>query len=373
MVDRKNLILAGLVWAAVSYNMGTVTFTTGDIIREFGVSKFYVGLLISITLIGWFFGSLIFGRLSDLYGRKKIVIFGTALHIISTGLMGILLSYTWFIVLRFLAGMGFGITLPVLSAWVSEKSPLEKRGRNVVLLDSFWTYGWITASFFAYIYLPSLGNRWYIYYYLSFLWLLVLPVFRWMRDVSLSVNKGKLGDVLKFKYTIPLWLLWFSMAFSYYGIFVWLPSIFSSAYLLKSYEFIFITYLFQIPGYFTAAYLIEKIGRRPVLISFILLTALFASLFIFDGMWIVSASLISFFDLGAWGAMYAYTPELYPPRLKGSGSGLASSAGRVGGIIGPLIPGLLSWFHSFVLFILLLIIASISIAFIPETKNTTIS
>ncbi len=372
-MDRKKLIFAGLIWAAVSYNMGTVTFTTGDIIRDFAVSRFYVGLLVSITLVGWFFGSLIFGRVSDLYGRRKIVILGTILHIISTGLMGFLLSYTWFIILRFLAGMGFGITLPVLSAWVSEKSPIEKRGRNVVLLDSFWTYGWITASFFACIYLPSLGDRWYFYYYLSFLWLIVLPAFRWMEDVSGFTVKGKLSDILKYKYTYPLWLLWFSMAFSYYGIFVWLPRIFSGVYPLKSYEFTFVTYLFQVPGYFTAAYLVEKIGRKPVLVSFMILTAIFAYLFIFDNMWMVSASLISFFDLGAWGAMYAFTPELYPSNLKGSGSGLASSAGRIGGIFGPLIPGLLSWFNAFILFILLLIIASLSVLFMPETKGRVIS
>ena len=371
-VDRNKLILAGLIWAAVSYNMGTVTFTTGNIIRDFAVSRFYVGLLVSITLIGWFFGSLIFGYLSDIYGRRKIVIFGTIIQIISTGLMGIFPSYISFIILRFLAGMGFGITLPVLSAWVSEKSPIEKRGRNVVLLDSFWTYGWIIASFFAYIYLPSLGDRWYFYYYLSFLWLLVLPAFRWIEDVSVSLRKGKLRDVLKYTHTYPLWLLWFSMAFSYYGIFVWLPRIFSTVYPLQSYEFIFITYIFQIPGYFTAAYLVEKIGRKPVLIIFIVLTAVFAYLFIFEGIWIISASLISFFDLGAWGAMYAFTPELYPSNLKGSGSGLASSAGRVGGIIGPLIPGFLSWFNAFSLFIFLLLIASISVLFIPETKGASI-
>ena len=371
-MDRRRLILAGFIWAAVSYNMGVVTFTTGDIIKMFEVSKFYVGLLVSITLIGWFFGSLIFGRLSDLYGRRRIVIFGTILHIVATGLMGFLLSYEWFVVLRFLAGMGFGVTLPVLSSWVSEKTTIEKRGRYVVLLDSFWTYGWILASFFAFIYLPSLGSGWYIYYYLSFLWLLVLLVFRWMEDSQISTVKGKLSDVLKYKYTYPLWMLWFSMALGYYGIFVWLPNIFSGVYPIHSYEFVFITYLFQVPGYFTAAYLIEKAGRRPVIITFTVFTAVFTYLFMFGSMWMVSASLISFFDLGAWGAMYAYTPELYPKNLKGAGSGLASSAGRIGGIIGPLIPGILSESQSFAVFIIFMLISAVTVLFIPETRKIAV-
>ena len=85
--------------------------------------------------------------------------------------------------------------------------------------------------------------------------------------------------------------------------------------------------------------------------------------------------LLSFFDLGAWGALYAITPELYPSKLKGTGAGLASSAGRIGGIIGPLIPGFLSWFSSFSVFTILLIVASFATFAIPETmkRNVKIS
>ncbi len=335
--------------------------------------SFRNGFLVSITLIGWFFGSSIFGYLSDRMGRKIIVFLGSLLHIISTGMMGFLLNYTSFIILRFIAGMGFGIVLPVLSAWISEESPVEKRGRNVVILDSFWTYGWITASFFAYLYLPSLGDRWYLYYYLSFLWLAMLPFFIKIDNVSIPAKSVEPQAVFRYKHTYLLWILWFCMTLSYYGIFGWLPQIFENVYPLHSYQLIFITYLFQIPGYFTAAYLVEKIGRKPVLISFILLTAVFSYLFIIESLWLIGATLISFFDLGAWGAMYAYTPELYPKNLKGTGSGFASSAGRVGGILGPLIPGLLSWIDTFVLFTLFLFIASVCVIFMPETKNKVIS
>jgi putative MFS transporter len=47
-------------------------------------------------------------------------------------------------------------------------------------------------------------------------------------------------------------------------------------------------------------------------------------------------ALISFFNLGAWGVVYTYTPELYPTRLRTTGAGAASSMGRVGGILAPL-------------------------------------
>ena len=56
-------------------------------------------------------------------------------------------------------------------------------------------------------------------------------------------------------------------------------------------------------------------------------------------------SLVSFFNFGAWGVVYGYTPELYPTELRGSGAGWAAGVGRIGGIIGPYLVGAMlgSW------------------------------
>jgi len=105
-----------------------------------------------------------------------------------------------------------------------------------------------------------------------------------------------------------------------------LPNIFSENFpLITSTFFIFITYLAQIPGYFTAGFLVEKIGRRYVIFTFMLFTGLSAYLFITNlfTLSLIGAFLLSFFDLGAWGALYAITPELYPKNIKGTGAGLA--------------------------------------------------
>jgi putative MFS transporter len=48
---------------------------------------------------------------------------------------------------------------------------------------------------------------------------------------------------------------------------------------------------------------------------------------------------VSFFNLGAWGVTYGYTPELYPTRLRGTGTGSAAAFGRIGGILAPLAVG----------------------------------
>jgi len=370
----KGLIVPGLFWAATAYNMAVVTFTTGNIISSLGISKFWTGMLISITLIGWFFGSFIFGYLSDKFGRRKIVLMATPIHVIATALMFFAFNYWIYFVLRFIAGMGFGIILPILSTLVSENAAPEIRGRLVTLLDSFWAYGWVTASFVAYLLLPRLGDNWKYYYLIALIWLLTLVLWRYLPESKFISKKRKIdvSSILKAPSTYALWILWFAMAFGYYGMFVWLPKIFSENYpILKSTEFIFLTYLFQIPGYFTAAYLIEKIGRKPVLFIFMFLTALSSYVFITSAA-IVGAILISFFDMGAWGAIYAYTPELYDDSVRGTGAGLANSAGRIGGILGPLIPGFfLSWFEPFIIYTLVMLLASFLTFVLPETMKNS--
>lgn len=143
-----------------------------------------------------------------------------------------------------------------------------------------------------------------------------------------------------------LWVLWFTVVFSYYGMFLWLPNVMllKGFSLVKSFEYVLIMTLAQLPGYFTAAYFIEKFGRKFVLVVYLLLTAVSAAWFgnsTSEGMLIAAGICLSFFNLGAWGGMYAYTPELYPTRVRSTGVGLAASFGRIGGIIGPYLVGML--------------------------------
>src|SRR5690606_21068842 len=146
------------------------------------------------------------------------------------------------------------------------------------------------------------------------------------------------------KSTVVLWILWFTVVFSYYGMFLWLPSVMvlKGFTLIKSFQYVLIMTLAQLPGYFTAAWLIEKIGRKFVLVTYLLGTA--ASALAFGNaeslaMLITAGAFLSFFNLGAWGALYAYSPEQYPTVIRGTGTGMAASFGRIGGIFGPLLVG----------------------------------
>ena len=90
--------------------------------------------------------------------------------------------------------------------------------------------------------------------------------------------------------------------------------------------------------------LVERVGRKIVIGLYLMLSALTAYLFghaSSSSQILLWASLMSFFNLGAWGAVYSYTPEQYPVRMRTSGFGSAVAFGRFGGIFAPTIVGLL--------------------------------
>ena len=149
--------------------------------------------------------------------------------------------------------------------------------------------------------------------------------------------------------TACLWLVWFCVNFSYYGAFIWIPTIlYTQGYdLVRSFGFTLIITLAQLPGYAVAAWLIEVWGRRLTLSVFLVGSAVAAVAFGTAGteaMIIGAGMALSFFNLGAWGALYAVTPEMYPTSLRATGSGWAAGVGRIASILAPLSgPPLLLW------------------------------
>ncbi|WP_432363849.1 MFS transporter [Sporosarcina sp. UB5] len=335
-------------------DVGILSFVIAAISVEWHLSTTEMGWIGSMNSIGMAIGAFGFGLLADRIGRKNVFMITLVLFSLASGLSALTTTLTVFLVLRFFVGAGLGGELPVASTLVSESVSAKERGRVVVLLESFWAAGWLIAALLAYFIIPEFGWR-------IALILTALPAFyaiylrRNLPDSPKFVNDGKpkqsFGEKLKLIWSKPyarrttmLWIVWFTVVFSYYGMFLWLPSVMvmKGFDMIHSFKYVLIMTLAQLPGYFTAAWLIERVGRKFVLATFLSGTAVSALLFGNAdalAMLLVSGAFLSFFNLGAWGALYAYSPEQYPTSVRATGSGMAAAVGRIGGIFGPLLVG----------------------------------
>ncbi|HCV73925.1 MAG TPA: MFS transporter, partial [Agrobacterium sp.] len=160
---------------------------------------------------------------------------------------------------------------------------------------------------------------------------------------EVSKGQGIFSPALRQR-SIMILAIWFLVSVSYYGVFTWMPAKLAGDGFgfVRGYGFLVLVALAQIPGYALAAYGVEKWGRKPTLIGFCLLSALGCLLFTLatGGAMIATSLLImSFALLGTWGALYAFTPELYPTESRATGMGAAGAMARLGGLLAPSLLG----------------------------------
>ncbi|MFP7298506.1 MFS transporter [Neobacillus niacini] len=389
--NRKLLWVSGTGWMFDAMDVGMLSFIIAALSVEWNLTSEQMGWIGSIQSIGMAVGALIFGLMADRIGRKNVFIITLLLFSIGSGISAFATSITLFLILRFFIGMGLGGELPVASTLVSESVPAEKRGRIVVLLESFWAAGWLIAAVISYFIIPKFG--WSTALLISAtpaLYALYLrvglpdsPRFEAIKEKEKISAFQSLANLWTNEYrrrTLMLWIVWFCVVFSYYGMFLWLPSVMvlKGFSLIKSFGYVLIMTLAQLPGYFTAAWAIERFGRKFVLAVYLVGTAISALLFgnaESTALLITSGILLSFFNLGAWGGLYAYTPEQYPTLIRGTGSGSAAAFGRLGGVLGPLLVGYLVAQNTpistiFTIFCISVFIAAFAVIFLgKETKN----
>lgn len=393
--ERKLLGIAGLGWLFDAMDVGILSFIITALHVEWKLTPQEMSWIGSINSIGMAVGAFLFGLMADRVGRKYVFIITLLFFSVGSGLSALTTTLTAFLILRFFVGMGLGGELPVASTLVSETVPPERRGRVVVLLESFWAFGWLAAALISYFIIPNYG--WQIAllitalpaFYALYLRLALpdSPKYETLdqkRKPSMFDNIKNVWSGRFARPTAMLWIVWFCVVFSYYGMFLWLPSVMvmKGFSMIKSFEYVLIMTLAQLPGYFTAAWLIEKAGRKMVLIVYLLGTAVSAYFFGTAeslALLLAAGMFLSFFNLGAWGALYAYTPEQYPTEIRGTGAGMAAAFGRIGGIFGPLLVGSLvsqgtSLSIIFLIFCLAVLAAVAAVFFLgAETKQKELS
>jgi MFS transporter, putative metabolite:H+ symporter len=378
------LLISGLGWMFDAMDILIVGSVIAAAAAEWRLDATQSQWVSTANLAGLFCGALASGWLADRLGRKAVFTLTLLVYSIFNGLSAFATGLESLMVLRFLAGLGLGGELPVAATLVAEFMPKKNRGTMVVLLESFWAYGSVAAALIGFLVIPAWGWR------AAFL-IGALPAFyafvirrglpespRFLASQGRTaeaaavleriatnaptppsdpaeptgrtarahtVRVGELFASAHLKHTLVLWVMWATMNFSYYGIFLWLPLQFVRKGFSLSDALLFnlIIAIAQIPGYFSAAYFVERFGRKPTLVAY--LTGAAVGAFFFGQVALTArdvpailiwGSVVSFFNLGAWGVVYTYTPELYPTHLRATGSGWAAAVGRVFAFLAPL-------------------------------------
>lgn len=428
---HKLLIGSGVGWALDAMDVGLISFVMAALAVEWHLDRSVLSLIASIGFVGMAIGASLGGLLADRYGRRHVFALTLLVYGLATGAAALSWSVAALIVFRFVVGLGLGAELPVASTLVSEFAPTRIRGRMVVFLEAFWAVGWIMAALIGYFIIPSSGNGWRWALAVGIVPTLYALVIRFGLPESVRFLEAKGRDaeaeasVRAFEQSPPLlrgvkvprfqpagaedieatsiwarplarrtaalWIVWFCINLSYYGAFTWLPTLLieQGFTLTKSFGYTLVITLAQIPGYLAAAWLIEVWGRRATLSVFLAGSAVAAVAFGLVstgagvppvGQVIAAGMGLSFFNLGAWGALYAIGPELYPTRLRGTGTGAAAAFGRIASILAPLsVPLLLGvggqsygFIVTFSVFGAAFLIAAAAAFFLPEQRGKVI-
>jgi putative MFS transporter len=142
---KKILFITGLGWMFDAMDQGMVSGVMAAIGTDWALSPGQIGMLGSAGMLGMILGAALSGMAADKWGRRAVVMWTLIIYGIASGLSGFAVNYPMLLVLRFCTGFGLGGELPAASTLISEFSPKKIRGRNVIILESFWAWGWILA------------------------------------------------------------------------------------------------------------------------------------------------------------------------------------------------------------------------------------
>lgn len=377
--QRKLFIIFALVWAADAMQVLAIGFSAPSIAKSFGITVPQALQTGTIFFVGMLIGAFVFGRMADRYGRRPVLLTAVLIDAAFGVASAFAPSYEWLLVARLLTGIGVGGTLPVDYAMMAEFLPADRRGRWLVWLESFWAVGTVALAVIALFAGSQGGDAWRTIFFVTGVPALIGILVRFFvpespmylnrtgrsdeaREVIQRMARGN-GRTVEIgrlqpeeqkpqsafalfspelrRRSILLLIAWFTISISYYGVFVYLPVRLSAeGYgFMRGQYFLILIALVQLPGFALAAYGVERWGRKPTLVGFLLLSALGCLIYglgTSSSVVVIGTTLLmSFALLGTWAGIYAFTPEVYPTRLRASGMGSAGAMARAGGLLAP--------------------------------------
>ncbi len=348
-----------------------------------------IGALISVGYLGQLVGALFFGWLAERYGRLRSLQLSIIILSLFSLACAVAPSYWWLFLFRTIQGLGLGGEVPVAAAYINEISKARRRGLFFLAYELTFALGLLVTAFLGRLIVPSLGWRWMFVIgaipaiLVIFLrrtlpesprWLalqgrvdeaervvmdlereaervrgtLPEPVVRPEYYVTrFEIRFSELFSPLYRRRTLVLWVMWFASYFANYGIQTWAPTIYRTVYNIpvqQALNYALYAQMLAFVGSVLCTLFIDVTGRRAWFIGAYslggIILLLLASLGAGDATQVVILLSISlFFFSNTSLALYVYTPEQYPTRLRALGTSVATSWLRLASAIGPYVMG----------------------------------
>jgi putative MFS transporter len=419
----KTRIIVGTATFFDAFDALSITYVLPAVVPAWKLSPGAIGWLISSGFLGQLIGALVGGWLAERIGRRPVIV----VAVLWFGLFSLACGWAWdyesLLVLRLLQGLGLGAEVPVAATYISELARAKGRGQFVLLFELVFPIGLVAVA---------IMGRWIVpvgWQYLFFVGgVPALFALFMMRNLPESprwlASRGRVDDAARAmafiekevlaatgkplpppeaapkaavaergtwlelfsdvyrRRTLVIWVAWFATYFANYGLTTWLPTIYRGVFKLPLEDALNYGLITQACGLFTSfacALLIDRVGRR---IWFA--TAFAGAAAALLTLWWIGPSsaerilvfailtnlCISTLSL----ALYLYTAELYPTRIRALGTSTGTAWLRLASILGPQVFGNTvgsgSIGGAFLVFGLVVLVASVVVAlFATETKS----
>jgi AAHS family 4-hydroxybenzoate transporter-like MFS transporter len=379
-----------IAWACAimfieGYDMQVVPFAAPAMIKAWHVNRAYFGPVFGFGLFGYMLGATILSNLGDKFGRKKLIVAGGLLFGAFTLASAFSATLRELLVLRFIAGIGLGASIPSAIALAAEYAPSRSRATTISVLFIGYNLGSTVGGLLAAHFIPIFG--WPFVFQvggivpilLSLSLIFALPesvrflalqkdqqprVAAIARRLSPGVNfdpgtrfvlheENRPGVPVKHLFTegraLVTTMLWFAFISSLLGhtfLTSWLPTVLSGEGMSVSHA-VTAGALLQFGGAFGSiliGWLLDKRGILTIAVAFAAaapLTVFIGSGHISDTVLMIAVFLTGVGMLGGQVGLNAISGSIYPTYIRSTGAGWAFGVGRVGSILGPVIGGVL--------------------------------
>lgn len=380
-MDGFNLLILGFMLSAISANLALTPAQSGS--------------LVTWTLIGAVAGGIIFGALSDKYGRVRVLTWTIVLFAVFTGLCAFAQGYWDLLIYRTIAGIGLGGEFGIGMALAAEAWPARHRAKASSYVALGWQVGVLGAALLTPLLLPHIGWRgmflvgifpafvaWYLRAKLHEPEIFVKKQTALERQKTSRLEPFRLliKDKATAKISAGIVVLTSVQNFGYYGIMIWMPNFLSKQLgfsLTKSGVWTAVTICGMMFGIWLFGQLADRIGRKPsfLLFQFGAVISIFTYSQMSDPTYMLFAgAVLGMFVNGMMGGYGALMSEAYPTQARATAQNVLFNLGRAVGGFGPIVVGALVSTYSFQLAIAFLasiyIIDMIATIFlIPELKG----